>query len=326
MATDKQRQRLLRLIVRAFKSRKDILRISDVLGYSVGFREKAGKLTDEPALVVYVRKGRKKKKAADFPRRQRIPQKIRMRVGKKTFWIKIDLIETGRGKLLNAGSIISGNSVANCASADNTGTMGWIARRRTNGEPVFCGNFHVFLRKPAYAGPDLEKDFRHDPNHPERIISPGGMDAGSCPRDAIGTVVHGKRNQLVDAAIAAADKPELVAKFIKFIGAMAEARRLQAHELDPQYPIAVSLCGRTSQLLEGKIREYPASHEFAYPDRAVMLFDLIAADLPTQAGDSGALLVDASLHPLGMLVGRAGNRSFFMHIGNIMSEMKLKEF
>jgi hypothetical protein len=326
MATDKQRQRLLRLIVRAFKKRTDILKISGVLGYSVGFREKAGKVTDEPALVVYVRKGRKKKKASDFPRRQRIPQKIRMWAGKKTIWIRIDLIETGKGKLHNAGSIISGNSVANCESADNTGTIGWIARRRVNDEPVFCSNFHVFLRKPAYAGSNLEKEFHHDPNHPERIISPGGMDGGIWPNDAMGSVVHGKRNQLVDAAIAAADKPELVAKFIKFIGAMAAARRLQAHELDPQNPIAVSLSGRTSQLLAGKIREYPASHEFAYPDRAVMLFDLIAADLPTQGGDSGALLVDASLHPMGMLVGRAGNRAFFMHIGNIMSEMKLKEF
>jgi hypothetical protein len=101
---DEEGKRLLRLIRRAIDERSYLLNISDVLGYSVGFREKNGKRTDEPVLVVYVRKGRKGKKPDDFPHHQRIPRKIRLNVDNKTVWLGIDLIESEVGKLCGTAS------------------------------------------------------------------------------------------------------------------------------------------------------------------------------------------------------------------------------
>src|SRR5262245_51438921 len=82
-----ERERQLRLLRKALKQRSYILKISDVLGYGVGFREKKGEWTDEPALIVYVRPGRKAKEYKDLPPHQRIPSRIRLQIGKKTVWL-----------------------------------------------------------------------------------------------------------------------------------------------------------------------------------------------------------------------------------------------
>ena len=63
------------LLRRAIEERKYLLDIRDVLGYGVGYREKEGQRTREPALVIYVRPGRKAKEPQDFPRHQRIPKR-----------------------------------------------------------------------------------------------------------------------------------------------------------------------------------------------------------------------------------------------------------
>ena len=139
--------------------------------------------------------------------------------------------------------------------------------------------------------------------------------------------VGGIRNQRVDIAIASVLPDKQLVSYINRLGYMEEIRNLREEELDPENPIQVFISGQTSRRVSGIIREYPAYHTFEYPDRPnLLMLGLIATDIPTQPGDSGALLVDESLHPMGMLIGRAGERSFFMHIENMYQEMQLKEY
>lgn len=332
-----ERKKRLVLIQRALKERSYLLRISDVLGYAVGFREKGGDRTDEPVLVVYVKKGRKENESDDFPRHQRIPRRIKLTVEGGTTWVGVDLIESEVGQVLEttpsmdgSKTIISGLSVGNRFSATNTGTIGWIARLKTTGQPVICCNFHIFLRfsESAYEKNGIRLIYRHTDTNPEYITSPSRQDGGDINQDMIGNVLAGERTPELDIAIAGIENDKKVNSYLKLIGPLETVRSLKEDELDPSHPIGVSISGRSSGLKHGNILEYPAVYSFVFPDlpNGLMMTDLIVTSIPTQAGDSGALLVDEGRHPMGMLIGRAGRRSFFMHIRNIMNNMNLKEF
>jgi S1-C subfamily serine protease len=66
---------------------------------------------------------------------------------------------------------------------------------------------------------------------------------------------------------------------------------------------------------------------FLYQDTpsGLVIEDLIETDLPTIPGDSGGLLVDDDIRPLGMLLGAASGRSYFVHLSNVANEFGLTE-
>lgn len=69
------------------RARKEFIKLDGVMGVGYGFKEKQGKSTGEPAIVVYV----KKKKSSDkIPPRQRIPSEFD--------GIKTDVVELGKRK------------------------------------------------------------------------------------------------------------------------------------------------------------------------------------------------------------------------------------
>lgn len=324
MAT-KQQTRLLRLLREAVKKRSYILRISDVLGYGVGFRERNGEWTDEPALIVYVCPGRKAKKYEDMPRHQRIPSRIRLKVGKKTIWLPVDIVETETGKLM-AGNPATASldklvSIGHQNEPDRTGSIGWIARRNSpNRELVLCTALHalVDLKSPLLTGAQVEKTYRFDDQRFDNIVNPSRLDNGHFVNDIVGFMVAGRRSNLVDVGVVQITDLPWVRALIERMGAFREPHLLTEDEIDSQEPIQVSILGRTSRRQSGVVKEFPAQHTFEYSDRKVILFNLIATDIATRKGDSGALLFDSERRPLGMLVGAAGDRSFFINIARII--------
>lgn len=333
--TASERKRLLRLIERAVEERAYLLRISDVMGYAVGFREKDGRATDEPVLSVYVRRGRKDQDPAKLPKHQRIPRRIRLYVDDAWIWLGVDLVETEMGRLrVQSGAmpaLISGRSIGNQNVSNNTGTIGWIAERQDTGTPVLCSDFHVLLSfgQSVFERNGVDLIYRHDNAHTEFITSPSLQDGGDRNLDFIGQVARGLRSQLVDVAIVDLLGGRRSAAFIDQLGPMGRHRFIRSTEIRPETnnPIQVSLTGRSSGRQEGIITRYPARFLFDYPDRrpsGLLMLDLIEARIQTTGGDSGALLVDENTRPLGMLVGGVGSRSFFMHIRNIIQTMKLR--
>jgi hypothetical protein len=318
-------KRRLEQLSRASRRREYLLRVSDVLGFAVGFKERGGALTDEPALVVYVRRGRKQKKKADFQRHQQIPERLRWHERGKTVWLPVDLVESDVG-VLQSATIGSGVSVGNRTLTDTTGSIGWIARRASDQQVVLCSCYHVFLTFPATStSPNLE--FTGVPH--AFITSPSREDGGDVNASVIGSVVRGKRAPTVDIAIAIPRADVSVVPAVADIGPFGKARFLVPGDLDPQHPVRVALRGRTSTTPRvGIVLQCGGVFPFQYPDlvQPLLMRDLIVTSIPTQAGDSGSLLLDDQHRPLGMLLGNGGGRSFFIHLRNITNALQLTDF
>lgn len=327
----KERQRTLELLERAVEERTYLLRVSDVLGYAVGFRVKDGETTEEPVLTVYVRKGRKAKDPEDHPPHQRIPSRIRLKVGKKWVWLPVDIVESEVGSL-SAGPVQAGLSVGNSRKSDS-GTIGWIARTDDEASaPVFCSAFHVLLRFPPNGSTlsgTTDKQYQFTFPDFEHVLSPSVEDGGDLAQNNVGHVIAGRRNSIVDVAVVSPRDAALVEGIALDLGPLGPARFLTASDLHPTDPPQVQIRGRSTQhVTTGKVVRFPAAHLFGYPDRpnGLLLFELIETDIQTQGGDSGTLLLDTDRRPLGMLVGSAAGQSFFVHIRNVIQTMKLKDF
>ena len=340
----KYHKKILKLIKRALEERFYILKISDVLGYAVGFREKNGKRTDEPVLIIYVKRGRKDKAPNDFPLHQRIPKQIKLKLKDDTImWIGVDLIEESYKTELcqtstatsSSTKIFIGDSIGS-GMYDETGTIGWIARRRTqNNEPVICTNFHVlFPRKSNYDLTKIAQLYKYKENNKLNIISPGKMDEGIHTNNDVGFIFMAKRTKILDLAIIRLKNPNWIGKVprIRYLGPIGKARIYREDELDSANPTEVLIRGwrpnnKGKYIKRGNITELWATRKFLFPDgRMVRLLGLIVTDIKVENGDSGALLFDLNRRPMGMLVGRSQDRSYFMHIGNIMNYMGLKDF
>lgn len=326
---DGEQQSWFRLIDQAVKRRTYLFKIPDVLGTAVGYRIRDGERTHEPAVIVYVKPGTKARDPQDVPRHRRIPRRLRLTLRGKTTWLPVDLVELGRGQLC-AKSFVAGSTVANNRTTANFGTVGWIARGQ-DGEPVLCGSYHVFLRRPdAYSPPSTTQRFRTGNPPAESLMCPGSIEGGDPVRDVIGFVKEGVRSRFVDAAIATVHEPGRVDDLARFIGRLGKIRDLNAEQIQPGSGETVRAVVHRSSPLTGQLLETSASFPFVYPDfpDGLRMLDLIATDIPTQGGDSGALLVDAERRALGMLVGRdeSGTRSFFMHIQHVVDALQLRPF
>lgn len=327
MSEASDRRRRLALLERAVEERGYLLGIRDVLGYAVGFRVRDGETTDEPALTVYVSEGRKATDKADHPRHQRIPNRVRLKVDGETVWLPVDLVESEVGRLQQPAPRMAGVSLGNADTPEFSGTIGWVGRR--DGNPVVCGSFHVLLRDEL-KGSDIRKRFDFDGTNYRWALSPSATDGGRDPQDSIGLVLAGCRDNYVDVAVIRPRQPaEWLAEAFR-AGPLGPWRSIEAEDLDPDHPIEVRISGRSNYLknrdpIEGRVTAVAARHPFEYPDRDVLLFDLIETTIDTVPGDSGSALLDAANRPLGLLVGRTSERSYFVHMRNVVEEMGLSD-
>jgi hypothetical protein len=303
-----------------------LLRLPGVLGAAVGFRRRKGQIEDEPVITVFVERGLKRRRLADVPRSHRIPREVRVRLSGGLRAVPIDLVPSRRGRVYrrSEAKVAPGEPVANQASPSNVGTLGWVARLDgPEPEPVVCGACHVLLRlrESNFVG-DRDKTFVFSLDHPEFIaIPPTGANT-----PVTGFVIAGRRGGPLDAAVAILDNARPTRQ-IPGLGRMGSLRTFTPDDLEfPSGPRVFMRAGR-GVLLEGEVTRYPARVTFGYSDvpDGLIIEDLIETDLTTQPGDSGGLLVDADIRPLGMLLGAAGGRSYFVHLKNVASEFGLTD-
>ena len=277
-------------------------------------------------ITVFVEHGLKRRAIDRVPRHRRIPRWVRVRVGSRMLTVAVDLLPSHPGRPQQGSDldVPSGAAVGNQRSLANVGTVGWLARLDgADPRPVVCGACHVLLRlrKSRFVG-RRDKTFVFSPGDPEFIaIHP------LPPADALtGFVISGRRGGALDAAVALLEVGSPT-RDIPGLGSMGARRSLSPDDLDfPSGPRVAMRVGRGA-LLDGKVTRYPAAMTFSYIDApgGLVVEDLIETDIPTQPGDSGALLVDEDIRPLGMLLGAAGGRSYFVHLENVAAEFGLTD-
>ena len=316
----------IKLLERAYRERDYVSRISDVIGTAIGYRERDNVVTDELALIVYVRSGRKRARKSDYPKHQQIPERVRLKVKGRTVWLPVDIIET-RGPRLHA-ALVSGANIGNLGSVRVNGTIGWIARRQQDGAAVVCSNYHVLLRFPPKPGSAVLPFPVPGPPPAEFALSPSRFRGGSSPQNDIGPVVQGLRDQFVDVAIVLVANSVSVMSQVPGIGSIGPARSITPADF-ASGPIPVQLRGSASdQVLRGVATQYPVNLPFPYPDLTtpLQMLDLIATDLRTIEGDSGSVLLDDARRPIGILLGGDGVRSWYIHIRHVIRTMNLVDF
>lgn len=303
-----------------------LLRLPGVLGVAVGFRQRRGRPENEPVVTVFVEPRLKRRSLGRVPRWHRIPRALHIRLGKRVLVVPVDLVPSRPGRVY-AGSndpVPPGEAVANQRSPGNVGTLGWVARvaGRTGG-PVVCGACHVLLRLlgSRFDGAG-DKAFIFSADDLEFITIPAPASEDSVS----GYVIAGRRGGSLDAAVALLEDGTPT-RDIPGLGQMGTWRCLTASDLGfPSGPDVSMRVGR-GDLLAGKVTRYPAQMTFRYSDTpdGLVIEDLIETDLPARPGDSGGLLVDEDNRPVGMLLGAASGRSYFVHLRNITTEFELTD-
>jgi hypothetical protein len=307
----------------AYRTRRYLLRNPDVLGLGVGYRFRGGTRTDEPALVVYVRRGVKSRDPGRAPRHRRIPERVHVAGRGGERWLSVDLVEAGAGELCTP--VTAGVTTCNCGTSDEFGTVGWVARQ-ADGKAVFCSCYHVLLAN-RFDPPRQVQRFVGTPATREFVTSPSPQFGGDAETQ-MGLVVRGVRSPTQDIAIAEPLPGIQLTAFIRAIGAMGQPRELSSQSNAPGKGEAIKVAVGHHNAPRGHILEFPVSFTVAYPDFPTYeLRNLISTDAPVQPGDSGSLLLDAARRPLGMLVCRdpVSGRSFFMPIATVMA-LNLRPF
>lgn len=320
-STHKNDLRALRL---AYRTRNYLLRIPDVLGYAVGFRIRDGERTHEPALIVYVREGVKRRDPSKVARHRRIPRHVNVRFRSDTKRLPVDLVESAPAELCTA-FIGPGETVCNCAVPQVFGTVGWVGRQ-VDTTPVFVSCFHVLLARHLVGGNELL--FIHDPAVPETVTTPSVTFGGNAGVQT-GLVLRGVRTHSADLAIGQALGGAQLTSLVSGIGPLGEPRILRTGEVIPGQGEEIQVAVGHDGPITGRLLESPARFTINYPDAPGFQMDnLIATSADVREGDSGSALLDAAGQPLGLLVARdpLNRRSYFMPIATVMSTFNLRRF
>ena len=305
-----------------------------VLGYGIGFRIRGGRRTDEPALVVYVRKGRKAEDPRRLPRHARIPNRVRIVLEGRSEWLPVDIVEDEVGNIAEATSgppvspvVIPGHRIFNRDHPENWGTVGWVARDGQIGETVVCAAYHVLMRPlTGYPAKRIAQEYVHAPSDPERILGTADDPPGSHAYP-MGQVWYARRDRQFDVGTVRLHPAAEAARYIRYIGSMGPLRYLGIQDLQGEAGEPVRLAAGAPAPSTGHVYEFPSFFPMRYPDwpGGLNMAGLIATDIPVSPGDSGGLLVDAGRRPIGMLVGSSATRSFFMHLGETAKALGLSD-
>jgi hypothetical protein len=240
-----------------------------VVGVGLGRRRIRGTVTEEPALIVYVRE---KKAEAGIPPDQRVGPMVRY--GRWRRPLRTDVVELGLLQPHAAG----GDSLG-LATEANMGTIGAFALDSGTLRPVGLTAMHVSTRSAC--PPDMAS-----------FVSPSLQTGNS---QVFGELEKGTRAR-TDAARVRLDAGVVPSFRIRGIGPVNGWRRLSMQK-DRDRPVRVF--GAVSGLLVGVIRE-----PFAIlADDEMNLDPGILVEIDTTFGDSGAGMVDENNRLLGLLVG-----------------------
>ncbi|MBC7105123.1 MAG: hypothetical protein H5T97_04225 [Firmicutes bacterium] len=323
-------------------SRQSLLRLENVVGVGIGFKQKGSAGGHQLALVVFVQR---KVSVAALSARDVVPREVR--------GVRTDVVEIGMPRFLGRVERVRpaqpGVSIGHYQVT--AGTFGAVVRDRETGEPLILSNNHVLAN--ATSGQDGRAKIG-DP-----VLQPGAYDGGTmadrigelvrfvplrrpveearCPvarrAAAAGTLalraVGLKKYRvrlfqameaanLVDAALARPDRPDLVRPDIYEVG---EVRGVG--ELEPGEPVLKS--GRTSGVTRGRVTAIGATLQIALGADEVLWFeDQAVGEMISRAGDSGSLVLDENRRAVGLLFAGSERYTIFNPIPNVLEKLRVE--
>jgi hypothetical protein len=260
-------------LYRSLEDNRDrLLGYAGVVGLALGYRRRNGIETDEPCIIVLISRklGRPALKRAS---RKPLPRSVAARSGPR---IPIDVVDFGHLK-----PHLQGGDSLGPVGRNEKATIGLFATDDLTGETVALTAMHATDLFEFPPGPDVD------------FTAPSSVDSAS-PR-FLGTLIEGTRTD-VDAAkisVVAGHSPSFS---IKGIGPVRGARWLA---LPGDHGAAVRMFGAVSGFRTGRIA-IPYS---IIQDDEMNLNPAILVEIATDAGDSGAVIVDNASTALGFLVG-----------------------
>ncbi|HEX5493977.1 MAG TPA: hypothetical protein VFX70_05300 [Mycobacteriales bacterium] len=294
------RQRYLEVVPLKQVVENDLLRLPNVTGVDVGYKEIGGEQTNEMAILVFVRE------KGNFDEPDRIPARIQH--------VRTDVIEavftpsTTRSRTSELSDVrldpnrydplVGGCSTAPARITDAYGTVGIPVRDNATGQQRVLSCWHVFCDDPNWEHLD------------HRITQPAIILGGRTATDTIGSVVAAKLGQIVinfgydlyvDCAVCDVTMRPAVPKIIH-IGALQGTRTPIVGELVRKY-------GATTEDTFGLVQSTNFTTRVDYPGIGIVTFYYQYRITPpnltmpsfSRGGDSGSIVVDTENRALGMV-------------------------
>ncbi|MGD0153404.1 MAG: hypothetical protein ABSC17_06540 [Thermacetogeniaceae bacterium] len=312
--------------------------LPNVIGVGLGYKKRGRQDTDEPAVIFFVEK---KLPVEALGIDEVIPKRI---AGKPT-----DVIEVGEIRLLGrTGRLrpaMPGVSIGHFKVT--AGTFGAVVKDRKTDELLILSNNHVLAN--ATDGHDTKSKLG------DAVYQPGSYDGGTSD-DLIGHLVRfvpfsrfnkdvncklasmGLRaanaviqvvrpnynlrletrggSNLVDCALARPLRPELISPEVMEIGKVNGTA-----EGVPGMHVKKS--GRTSGLTEGTVKavKVALNVNMGHGNDVVRFNDQVMAELKSQPGDSGSLIVDRDNRAVGLLFAGSNDYTVFNPIQTVCDQL-----
>ncbi|MDN5331019.1 MAG: hypothetical protein PWP45_244 [Tepidanaerobacteraceae bacterium] len=317
---------------------KKLFTIENVVGTGLGYKIIEGKTTNEPAIIVLVKK---KKSERELPRSQILPKKLEN--------VMTDVIEVGEVRFLDVRTQKSRPAMPGVSIGHykvTAGTFGAVVKDEITGEPLILSNNHVL------ANASNGKDGKASIGDP--ILQPGPYDGGG-PQDVIAHLYRfipvekdiapsrcsvAKRGEnfinfflkflkpdyrlaflkqnpaynLVDAAVARPVNPDYIKAEIMELGEIKGIAK-------PSIGMTLIKSGRTSGVSKSEIKALNVRiRVIMTPGEEATFRDQLLAGPMAQPGDSGSLVVNEKMEAVGLLFAGSDVATL---INPILSVLKL---
>lgn len=324
------------------KTRGKLLALQNVVGIGVGYKTSGAEDTGEPCFVIYVQK---KLSPGDLSRKQVVPRKID--------GLNTDVVESGVFRMLNVRTSRErpcqpGVSIGHYKST--AGTLGAVVKDRKTGELMVLSNNHVLANGSSI------QEARAKTGDP--ILQPGPYDGGTI-NDRIGVLhryvplvktvsradcpvasavarggtrllnllvadyelrlyKHFKNENVVDCALAKLDSPDLVLATVLEVGEVTGTAEIRPGQ-------QVQKSGRTTGITSGKVKSVGTTLQVEMKnDEKVWFSDQVVAEMASQPGDSGALILNPERKAVGLLFAGSDKLTVFNRIDAVLERLEVE--
>lgn len=324
------------------KSRSMIMNKKNVIGVGVGYKQVGMERTNKPALIVFVEK---KVDTGELHLDHLVPGKVD--------GVVTDVIEIGKVRLLDARTSRArparpGMSIGHFGIT--AGTFGAVVRDVKTGERLILSNNHILANGTngrdgrAAAGDAIYQPGVYDGGkETDRIatllrfaplmstvgesqcpVAAGVAGCGNAlihlvrPNYDLKLVKRYRNSNIIDAALARPDSPDLIAEDILEIGRVEGVAKTDVGG-------KVQKSGRSSGLSRGEVTALGVSLQVQLNDSEYGMFsDQVVCDMKSQGGDSGSLVLDESRRAVGLLFAGSEKYTIFNQLENVLTKLEVK--
>jgi len=320
-----------------FKNR--LLRLDNVVGVGVGYKEVGLNRTKQPSMIVFVEE---KKPKHELRTGHVVPPKLDN--------LDTDVIEIGQVRLLNnpkerGRPAQPGMSIGHYKIS--AGTFGAVVRDRQTRERLILSNNHILANssngmdgRAAIGDPVIQPGTYDGGTEKDRVaslvrfaplvrtyqetdcpVAAGVARAGSRmlslfrPNYRVVLVKQNRSGNTVDAALARPDAPGLIDDRILEIGRVEGTSGVSVGD-------QVFKSGRSSGLTSGKVTATGVTLQVELSGKEKGWFsDQVVSDMVSRPGDSGSLVVNQKKQAVGLLFAGSEKYTVFNRIQNVLTRL-----